>query len=82
MEVFKTASDAARDHAVEENYTHTYRDSVEFLSKRVVEKGASIKVANVNPKRIEQLTLRKSQHRGNRNFSKKRPANSYNDTHV
>ena len=36
MDVLEAASDAAREHAVEENYTHKYRESVEFLSKRVV----------------------------------------------
>ena len=33
-EFLEAASDTARDQAVEEHYTLTYRESVEFLSKR------------------------------------------------
>ena len=84
MDILETASDAARDHAVEEHYTHTYRESIEFLSKRVEEKGAKIKVANIKTQqqRTDQSTPRESQHRGNRYFSEKRQSNNYNERHV
>ena len=87
IDVLETASDAARDHAVEELYTHTYRESVEFLSKRVEEKGthtAKVKVANTNPQpeRTDQSTPRESQHRRNRNISEQRQSKNYNGRHV
>ena len=44
MDVLETASEVAKDHAVEEQYTHTYRESVEFLNKRVEEKSSKLKV--------------------------------------
>ena len=47
MDVLEVAGDSARDHAVEENYTHTNRESVEFLCKRVEEKSTKIRVANL-----------------------------------
>ena len=50
LDVLEAASDAAKDHAVEENYTRTYRESATFLSKRVEEKESKVSVANVNHK--------------------------------
>ena len=47
MDVLEAASNSAIDHAVEENYTHTNRESVEFLCKRVEEKSTKIRVANL-----------------------------------
>ena len=84
IDVLETASDAARDHAVEELYTHTYRESVQFLSKRVEEKGthtAKVKVANLNPQpeRTDQSTPRESQHRGNRYFYEQQLTNGYHE---
>ena len=38
MDVLETASEVAKDHAVQEHYTHTCRESVEFLNKRVEER--------------------------------------------
>ena len=71
MDVHEKASDAASDHVVEEHYTHTYRESVEFLSKRVQEKGAKINISNMNLQRTEQSTPRENQPRINRHFNKR-----------
>ena len=38
MDVLETAREVAKYHALEEQYAHTYRESVEFLNKRVEEK--------------------------------------------
>ena len=92
MDVLETASDAAKDHAVEEQYAHTYRESVEFLNKRVEEKGAKLRVANINsqqtqqrqwpqptPQRTEKSAARESQNRGSRHFSEQRQMNNFNE---
>ena len=49
MDVLEAVSGSAREYAVEENYTHTYRESVKFLSKRAEEKSRKMRVANLNP---------------------------------
>ena len=49
IDVQEAASEVAKDHAVEEQYAHTYRESVEFLNKRVEEKRTKLKVSKVNP---------------------------------
>ena len=49
MDVLEAASEVAKDHAVEEKYAHTYRESVEFFNKRVEEKSTKMKVSNINP---------------------------------
>ena len=62
MNILETASDAAREHAVEEQYSHTYRESVKFGNKGVEEKVVKLKVSNVNPQsqRPEHLSPRES----------------------
>ena len=92
MDVLETASDAAKDHAVEEQYAHTYHESAEFLNKRVEEKGAKLRVANINsqqaqqrqwpqptPQRTEKSAARESQNRGSRHFSEQRQMNNFNE---
>ena len=70
MDVLETASEVAKDHAVEEQYTHTYRESVEFLNKRVEEKSSKLKVSNVNPQsqRPEHSTPKDKLYRSHRNY--------------
>ena len=62
MDVLEAASDSARDHVAEENYTLTYRESVDFLSKRVEEKNTKVKVSNLNPRRTERNVADNSSH--------------------
>ena len=84
MDVLEAASDVAKDHAAEEQYAHTYRESVEFLNKRVEEKNTKMKVSNVNlqSKRPDNSTPKESQYRSNRNYDKQRPTSSYCEKQV
>ena len=84
MDVLEAASDVAKDHAVEEQYAHTYRESVEFLNKRVEEKNTKLKVSNVNlqSQRPDHSTPKESQYRSNRNYDEQRPTSSYREKQV
>ena len=82
VDVLEAASEVAKDHAVEEQYAHAYRESLEFLNKRVEEKGSKMKVSNVKPQlQHPNHSTQKVNYdaKKNHNYDDQRPTSSYRE---